>query len=187
MTYVIERPDVTFSTPLARSGRRAATPLAVLLAAALASGLFGAGAAEAATYMARVMAITDGDTLRAIHDGREIVVRLRWIDAPEEGQPFSTEARQALGALVAGQIVIVRDYGPDRHGHRLADVVLPDGRIVNRELVRLGWAWWFRTKRAQDVRLGTLEADARAAGRGLWADANPIPPWQWRSSQASRP
>jgi micrococcal nuclease len=42
-------------------------------------------------------------------------------------------------------------------------VVLADGRNVNRELVRLGWAWWFR--KSQDVALGTLEADAKAAGR----------------------
>src|SRR5262245_57952319 len=182
----IERPGVTSSSTLTRDDPRAAKPLAALRMAALALGLLGAAAAQAATYTARVTEITDGDTLRALHDGREIVVRLRWIDAPEQGQPFSAEARQALGALVAGQLVIVRDYGPDRNGHRLADVVLPDGRNVNRELVRLGWAWWFR-KRAQDVGLGTLEADARAAGRGLWADAHPIPPWQWRSSHASRP
>ena len=159
---------------------------AAVHAVVLAVSLLGAWSAQAATYPARVVSITDGDTLHVVYEGREIIVRLRWIDAPEKGQPFSDKAKQALGELVAGQIVIVRDYGPDRHGHRIADVVLLDGRNVNRELVRLGWAWWFR-RGAQDAGMGTLEADARAAGRGLWADAHPIPPWQWRTAQAPRP
>jgi hypothetical protein len=45
---------------------------------------------------------------------------------------------------------------------KLADVTLEDGRHVNRELVRLGWAWWFR-KYTKDITLRTLEAEARAA------------------------
>jgi micrococcal nuclease len=63
-------------------------------------------------------------------------------------------------------------------------VTLADGRNVNRELVRLGWAWWFR-KSSMDVTLGSLEADARTAGRGLWAGAHPMPPWQWRLAKSA--
>src|SRR5262245_25132754 len=151
-------------------------------AVVLAVSLLGAWSAQAATYAARVVSISDGDILHALYEGREIIVRLRWIDAPEKGQPFSDQAKEALGKLVVGQIVIVRDYGPDRRGRRLAEVVLADGRNVNRELVRLGWAWWVR-KDSHDGPLGTLEAEARAAGRGLWADPHPIPPWEWRASR----
>ena len=64
-------------------------------------------------------------------------------------------------------------------------MTLADGRNVNRELVRLGWAWWF-PKYSTDVTLGSLEADACAAGRGLWADADPMPPWQWRLAKVRR-
>jgi micrococcal nuclease len=149
----------------------------------VALSLLLAVAAHAATYPARVVAITDGNTLKAVHDGREIVVRLRWIDAPEMGQRYSTQAKHALGELVAGQVVTVRDFGSDANGRRLADVMLSDGRNVNRELVRLGLAWWLR-RYSRDVTLGTLEADARAAKRGLWADAHPVPPWEWRAEQA---
>jgi micrococcal nuclease len=159
--------------------------VSALSATALALGVLGSPA-EAATYIARVVSITDGDTLKARYEGREFTVRLRWIDAPKNGQPYSDKAMRALSDLVAGRNVIVRDYGPDQNGHRLADLVLADGRNLNRELVRLGWAWWFR-KYSTDVGLGTLEAEARAAGRGLWADARPIPPWEWRVSRASRP
>jgi endonuclease YncB( thermonuclease family) len=27
-----------------------------------------------------------------------------------------------------------------------------------------------------------LEKDAREAGRGLWADPQPVPPWEWRKT-----
>jgi hypothetical protein len=55
-----------------------------------------------------VVAIPDGDTFRALHEGREIIIRLRWIDAPEKDQPFGDQAKQALGELMAGQVVTVR-------------------------------------------------------------------------------
>jgi micrococcal nuclease len=158
----------------------------VLRAAVLAFGVLLASSAQAETYTVRVVGITNGDTFRAVHEGREVIVRLRWIDAPEKDQPFGDRAKQALGELVAGQVVTVRDWGPDRNGRRLSEVMLPDGRNVNREMVRLGWAWWFR-KYSKDVTLGSLEADARGAGRGLWADPHPIPPWEWRVSKAPRP
>ena len=162
--------------------RRAALAAPAARLAFVAATVLVVVSAHAATYPARVVSITDGNTLKAVHDGREIVVRLRWIDSPETGQRYGRQARQALGDLVGGQVVTVRDFGADPHGRRIADVVLPDGRNVNRELVRLGWAWWFR-RYSRDVTLGTLEADARAAKRGLWADPHPVPPWEWRASQ----
>jgi endonuclease YncB( thermonuclease family) len=129
------------------------TTLGVLMLAA--SLLFALSAHAAETYTARVVSVTDGDTFKALHDGLTIVVRLRWIDAPEKGQGFSDQAARALSDLIAGQTVTVRDYGADLHRRRLADVTLEDGRQVNRELVRLGWAWWFR-KYTKDIALRTL-------------------------------
>ncbi len=56
---------------------------------------------------------------------------------------------------------------------------VPDGRALNRELVKAGFAWWYRRYAPEDERLKQLEAEARAAKRGLWVDANPVPPWEW--------
>jgi hypothetical protein len=41
-------------------------------------------------------------------------------------------------------------------------------------------AWWYRPYAPKDIMLAQLEAEARAAKRGLWADAHPVPPWEWR-------
>src|SRR5882724_9780826 len=64
----------------------------------------------------------------------------------------------------------------DRYGGIVADARLPDGRSLNR--VRAGLAWWDR-RYSNDPELAGLEAEARAARRGLWADPHPVAPWDW--------
>jgi endonuclease YncB( thermonuclease family) len=77
---------------------------------------------------------------------------------------------------------VVRVRGRDRYGRTIGDVFLPDGRHLNQELVRAGYAWWYRRYSA-DQRLAALEGEARAARRGLWTDPNPQPPWEWRKGR----
>ena len=72
----------------------------------------------------------------------------------------------------------------DRYG-RTVGVILVDGHNVNLEQVRAGMAWWYRQyakdQTADDRQLYELaENEARVAKRGLWADVNPLPPWEWR-------
>jgi endonuclease YncB( thermonuclease family) len=62
----------------------------------------------------------------------------------------------------------------------VADIVLPDGTVLNKELVRAGYAWWYSRYDPGDAEMQTLEADARQHHRGLWAVSNPLPPWEWR-------
>jgi micrococcal nuclease len=47
--------------------------------------------------------------------------------------------------------IVPRDR--DRYGRIVADVVLPDGRVLSDELVKAGLAWWCR-QHAQNI--GTL-------------------------------
>lgn len=71
----------------------------------------------------------------------------------------------------------------DRYGRLVGEVLLPDGRNLNHELVRAGMAWWYRRYAQEDTTLAQLEAEARAARRGLWRDPHPVPPWEWRRTQ----
>jgi micrococcal nuclease len=159
--------------------RRLAAQLQVVAFALL--GL--AVAAEA--FSGQVIGVTDGDTITVLHDRRPETIRLNGIDAPESGQAFGTRAKQFTSALAFGQIVevIVRDV--DRYKRTVADVVLPDGRSLNLEIVQAGFGWWYR-KYSSDATLEAAEAEARAARRGLWADASPVPPWEWRHGQRPR-
>ena len=79
--------------------------------------------------------------------------------------------------------VLVQTHGHDKYGRTLADVLLPDGTNVNHTLVKEGWCWWYRKYAPGDVILEELEIRARTSGIGLWADPQPVPPWEWRKSQ----
>jgi micrococcal nuclease len=138
--------------------------------------------ALAEEFTGQVVGITDGDTIRVLRGAEEIKIRLEGIDCPESRQAFGTKAKQATSDLAFGKTVTVQVKGKDRYERTLADIILPDGRILNRELVRLGFAWWYR-KYSKYESLGKLESEAREAKRGLWADNNPIPPWDWRHGQ----
>jgi endonuclease YncB( thermonuclease family) len=141
-------------------------------------------AAAAAPLAGRVVHVHDGDTLTVLVDRREARVRLAGIDAPERGQPFATASRRALSARVAGRDVVVDVQGRDGFGRTLG-VVRVAGTDVNREQVRDGWAWVFR-RFSHDPALLALEDEARRAGRGLWRDPRPVPPWTWRETHPPR-
>ena len=77
--------------------------------------------------------------------------------------------------------VTVREVDKDRYGRTVAEVSLPDGRSLNREMVRAGMCWWYRAYAPADRDLAALEAEAKAAKRGLWSQSGAVPPWDWRS------
>jgi endonuclease YncB( thermonuclease family) len=139
-----------------------------------------------AEFTGRVVGVADGDTLSVLHDGKAERVRLNGIDCPEKGQPFGAQAKAVTSAMAFGREVTVRPVNLDKYGRTVADVVLPDGRNLNRELVALGLAWWYR-KYSTDESLGHLEVAARVGKKGLWADPEPIPPWAFRKQQKAGP
>jgi endonuclease YncB( thermonuclease family) len=140
-----------------------------------------AGPAVADEFKARVVGITDGDTITVLHDNRAETVRLMGVDAPEKRQPYGDRARRFTADLAFDRTVTVLTSGRDRNGRLLGEVVLPDGRSLNQELVRAGYAWWFR-RYSRDVTLARLEAEARERRRGLWAAETPEAPWDYRGT-----
>jgi micrococcal nuclease len=100
-------------------------------------------------------------------------------------EALMTPLRQALAKKVFGKVVQVDDLGKDRYGRTLGIVRLVR-RNVNLELVREGWAWWYRKYAPKNKELASAEAAARIAKRGLWADPKPIPPWDWRQSERDK-
>jgi micrococcal nuclease len=135
-------------------------------------------------FAGKVVRVADGDTITVMHFGKDEKIRLAGIDCPERKQAFGTRARQFTSKLVFGQVVTVMAETVDRFGRTVGEVILPDGRSLNRELVRAGYAWWYR-QFSDDETLGQLEEEARMFRRGLWAESNPIPPWEFRRLQRS--
>ena len=136
---------------------------------------------SAERFSGNVVGIADGDTISVMHNGKPVTVRLQGIDCPEKRQAYGTRAKQFSSQHVFGQVVTVLVSGTDRYGRTLGEVILPDGMNLNRTLVEEGLAWWYR-QYSDDDALRQLEEEARAVQRGLWADRNPIPPWEFRKA-----
>jgi endonuclease YncB( thermonuclease family) len=132
-------------------------------------------------FSARVVGVSEGDTITVLHDDNPEIIRLYGIDAPENSQPFGAEADKFISALVSGKTVTVRVHGTDRYHQTIAEVLLPDGRSLAQEVVKGGFAWWDPKAAPEDKELQRLQAEAKAAKRGLWAQANPVAPWDWEN------
>ncbi len=167
------------------AGLRASLALAGLLALPL---VFALASVVDGEYSGKVVGITDGDTVTVL-DGelRQHKIRLADIDAPEKGQPFGTRARAELGEMVFGKEVTVRPATKDRYGREVASLYLGDqGKSVNLRMVENGMAWWY-TQYSRDTAFQSAEREAKSGRTGLWADADPVPPWEWRKAGTSRP
>lgn len=136
-----------------------------------------------ADFSGKVVRVLDGDTLEVLVNQRPVRIRLAQVDAPEaHGQAFGARAKDTLASLAAGRVVTVIEAGQDRYARTLGTVVV-DGTDVNKQMVRLGMAWAYR-QYVTDPTLIKIEAEARGARHGLWVDASPVPPWEFRRQHA---
>jgi endonuclease YncB( thermonuclease family) len=117
--------------------------------------------ASAEQCTGKVVGISDGDTISVLREGKAVKVRLYGVDAPEKAQAFGTKSRQLTGDLAFQKAVTVMIHANDRYGRLVGEVLLPDGRSLNQELVRAGMAWWYRPYAPHDTTLAQLEAEAR--------------------------
>ena len=131
-----------------------------------------------ADFTGKVVKVADGDTITVLHDSEQIKIRLAGIDAPEKAQPFGSAARQSMSEMLFGKEVRVVEQGRDRYGRTIGRVY--QGEVdVSAEQIKQGMAWVYR-KYTQETALYQFEDEAKQHRLGLWADAEPTPPWAWR-------
>jgi len=130
------------------------------------------------TFTARVVCVIDGDTVSVLTARTELRIRLAECDAPESSQPFGYRAKQFASSLVFGRDGGILVQGTDRYYRTIAHVTTDQGLDLSTELIRAGFAWWYR-QYSPNSELGFVEAEPRAAKRGLWADDSASPPWEW--------
>jgi endonuclease YncB( thermonuclease family) len=146
-----------------------------------------AGADDGAWALASVTHVVDGDTVWIALDdagpggpsGR-IKVRIEGIDAPEACQAWGREATDALRARLLGRVVQVQLRHQDVYARWLGQL-RHEGEDIGAWMVAQGHAWSYRYRGRPGAYVG-LEADARAEGRGLFSQAQPIPPAVFRQS-----
>ena len=127
----------------------------------------------------------DGDTLTGLDEARtQFKIRLDAIDAPEIKQPFGQASKKALADKVFGKDVVVVAKTKDRYGRTVGHIMLGK-RDINLEMLEEGMAWHYE-KYDHNKRMREAEQTARAARRGLWAEVDSVPPWDWRAAGKSR-
>ena len=135
-----------------------------------------------------VKAVYDGDTLLlATREDSRLKVRLYGIDAPETkkpeipGQPFGDIAKRTLMYKIIGRHVTAEIVDIDQY-KRAVVVIRYAGRDINREMVSEGLAWAYRQYLQGAYASEYISGENRARSRhiGLWRDANPQPPWEFR-------
>ena len=126
--------------------------------------------------------VLDGDTIEVSRNHHNVRIRLNGIDTPEKGQAYGHQATEFVVLQAFSKEVTVQTFGLDKYGRTIGDVYLPDGTMLNKELVKAGLAWWY-CKYSADQTLAQLEIEAREARRGLWQDPKPVPPWVFRKRQ----
>ncbi|WP_257639992.1 thermonuclease family protein [Campylobacter concisus] len=127
-------------------------------------------------FPAKVIKISDGDTITVLSGKEQTKVRLYGIDAPEKKQDYGQKSRQFLASLIAGQVVEVEPKGKDRYKRTLGIIRYKD-QDINAQMVLNGYAWAY-------VKYSRIYVDheklARENKQGLWQSSNPTPPWEWR-------
>jgi micrococcal nuclease len=177
--------------------RRPSLLLAVVAFLALVAVACGGGTAATGTGApdepgaAVVERVVDGDTVRVRVGGRRESIRLIGVDTPESVRPgtpvecFAREAAARLRVLLppGTRVRLERDIeARDRYGRLLAYVHRRrDGLFVNLALAREGYAQaaTYPPNVAHSAEFVVAVAEARDAGRGLWArcpDAARPPP-----------
>ena len=145
---------------------------------------------HAETLTGRVVRVTDGDTIVILDSANaQHKIRLTGIDAPERKQAFGTKSKEHLSDEVAGKFVVV-DYSKRDYYKRILGKVLLNGEDMNLEQVRAGLAWHYKKyqkeQSPEDRQLySAMEIEAREAGRGLWRDPAPVPPWEHRKRKSN--
>lgn len=140
-----------------------------------------------------VVRVVDGDTIRVSVQGQEEALRLACVDT-EESQPGASKPVTAVGRATAtmakayfaagagGPALVDLEFDTDdpvavcleRHRDnygRLLCSVHKGGEHYNLKLVREGWSPYFvkyGRSRPHHAALTAAEAEAQAAGRGIW-------------------
>ena len=157
--------------------------------------LLAAASVAYADFTGKVVAVADGDTITVLRGREQVKIRLAGIDAPEKKQAFGNAAKERMGEMVFGKEVRVDDRKKDRYGRTIGRVWVatdecrlpdcPKTLDAGMALLTVGLAWHYKKydrEQSEEERgqYAFAESEARTKRVGLWHDATPVPPWEWR-------
>jgi micrococcal nuclease len=143
--------------------------------------LFIAGPAMAQTLYGTVASVHDGDTVTVETGAGRFRLHIAEIDAPELRQSYGKQARQSLVDLCLDKPAQITPAGRDSRGS--VGRLVCDGVDAGAGQVQRGMAWVYQRQARSDSPLHFLEDEAQRHRAGLWAEAAPAPPWNFRANR----
>jgi endonuclease YncB( thermonuclease family) len=142
---------------------------------------------SAASLQGQVTAIVDGDSFTLVSQKLPVKIRLLAVAVPEGNQAYAAVARQHLSDLILNKYVVVRYSALQEF---LIGQVLMGEMDIGAQMIRDGVAWYDKSDERMlsetERQLYALSMDAaRNEHRGLWQDAAPVAPWDYRNAQLS--
>lgn len=158
------------------------TALAAILSPTIAEG-------KPAITDVTVVVANEGDTVVVQEGDSFYKVRLVCVDAPERRQVGGPQSAQYLRQLLAENTPIhLRIVAQEANGRTIAEV-FKDNQSINLKLVEDGMAVidpeTFDHCRSQKQAYLQAQAKAQRTKRGVWQQANPVMPWEWRQRNRS--
>ncbi len=137
------------------------------------------------TETVTVTRVVDGDTLAIVTaSGAVTRICLYGCDAPEKGQQFDEESREALRKTLEGKTIRIQITEKDSRRIKTAKVYA-DGVYVNRRMLSRGYG--IKPPSCKDDDLAEAENRATLSKRGLWiAGTAVIAPWSYRQIAEGR-
>ncbi len=134
----------------------------------------------------RVTKFDDGDTITVNMNGTNETIRFIGVDTPETHDP--RKAVQCFGYAAAvftknliGENPVRLKADPlntnrDRYNRLLRYVYLPDGRLVNGEIIKQGYGFAYTSFPVEKAKeFLKYQRQARKENRGLWSKCEPMP------------
>lgn len=143
----------------------------------------------------RVHRIWGGDSFE-FGDSNELhYIMIRGVDSPKPGQPYFDEAKEHLIKSISGRTSRLSIVGRDQMMREFADVFsclkTPEGTSQGKEtadaietniglnLIQNGFGWYDGMEFEGSEALKQAELEAREKRIGLWAQDNPVAPWDF--------
>lgn len=148
---------------------------------------FPAAALEGSSWKAQVIKVADGDTLTVqMLEGtfreKKQRIRLYGIDCPEKKQKDGDTATSLTTIQTIKKKITIDGIDIDHYGRIVGIVYLPNGAVLQEELLKSGLAWVYPQYCKIPVckKWTQLQMEAKAHSLGIWQEKNPTTPWEWR-------
>lgn len=131
-----------------------------------------------------IVSFSDGDTIKIDMNGAREEVRFIGVDTPEThdprkavqcyGQAASDFTKRLIGTQAVRLEADPQNTNRDRYNRLLRYVYLPDGRLVNAELIKQGYGFaytGFPFSKMEEFK--QYQTEAREQNKGLWGSCQP--------------